>query len=82
MFELVDEEDDPRPYQSYWFDAHALEPGQTKPEDWFPIYPEPCEECGGVLVTLNGNSYYNGSYNCYTQYVCCENCGHYDWECV
>ena len=40
------------------------------------------EECGGRLVATGGNSYYNGSYSCYTLHLECERCGPYEVECV
>lgn len=43
---------------------------------------EPGETCGGRLVSTGGNGYYNGSYQCYTLYLRCENCGDYEVECV
>lgn len=44
---------------------------------------EPCEYCdGGKVVATGGNHWYNGSYNCYTLYLNCENCGDYEVECV
>lgn len=45
-------------------------------------YEEPCDNCGGKVVALGGQNYYNGSYDCYTLYLRCENCGDYDVECV
>ena len=45
-------------------------------------YGEPCEECGGKVVSTGGHGYYNGSYQCYTMYLRCENCGDYEVECV
>jgi hypothetical protein len=45
-------------------------------------YYEPCDECGGHVVATGGHGYYNGSYNCYTLYLRCENCGDYEVECV
>ena len=55
------------------------------PEDWYESnedYEEPCEECGGKVVSTGGQSYYNGSYQCYTMYLDCENCGPHEVECV
>ena len=49
-------------------------------DSWREEY-EPCE-CGGRVVATGGHSYYNGSYNCYTLYLNCENCGPYEVECV
>ena len=54
------------------------EPDDLTPED----YEEPCDYCGGKVWATGGNSYYNGSYQCYTLYLECENCGPYDVECV
>lgn len=45
-------------------------------------YEENCEECGGKQFVTGGNGYYNGSYQCYTLYLKCENCGPYEVECV
>lgn len=45
-------------------------------------YEEPCDKCGGKVVVTGGNGYYNGSYDCYTLYLRCENCGEYEVECV
>jgi len=52
--------------------------------DGLEEYPERCEfdDCGGRLWVQGGNGYYNGSYDCYTLYLICENCGPYDVECV
>jgi hypothetical protein len=56
-------------------------------EDWRePLeedeYEEPCEECGGKQFVTGGHSYYNGSYDCYTLFLECVNCGPYEVECV
>jgi len=66
-------------------------------EDWeYPSEPDPsqyreleenqyeddCEECGGKQFVTGGNGHYNGSYQCYTLYLTCENCGPYEVECV
>jgi len=40
------------------------------------------EICGGKVVATGGQGYYNGSYQCYTLYLKCENCGPYEVECV
>lgn len=40
------------------------------------------EPCNGRLVSTGGQGYYNGSYQCYTLYLECENCGPYEVECV
>lgn len=40
------------------------------------------EACGGRVVAVGGQGYYNGSYQCYTLTLECENCGVYDVECV
>jgi len=40
------------------------------------------EVCNGRVVSTGGHGYYNGSYQCYTMYLECENCGHYEVECV
>lgn len=45
-------------------------------------YEEDCEECGGEQFVTGGRHHYNGSYNCYTLYLRCENCGPYEVECV
>lgn len=46
------------------------------------IYEEPCDRCGGKVVATGGNGYYNGSYQCYTLFLRCENCGDYEVEFV
>lgn len=46
------------------------------------LYEERCEECGGKVWSTGGHGYYNGSYQCYTMYLECENCGDYEVECV
>lgn len=46
------------------------------------LYEERCEECGGKIWVTGGQGYYNGSYDCYTLYLECENCGPYEVECV
>lgn len=57
-------------------------------EDDPELYEERCQNedndgiCGGKVWSTGGNSYYNGSYNCYTLYLHCEKCGDYDVECV
>lgn len=38
--------------------------------------------CGGKVWSTGGHGYYNGSYQCYTMYLHCENCGDYEVECV
>lgn len=40
------------------------------------------DECGGRVVAVGGQGYYNGSYQCYTLTLECEKCGVYDVECV
>lgn len=45
-------------------------------------YEDDCEECGGKQFVIDGYGYYNGSYQCYTLTLKCENCGPYDVECV
>lgn len=61
--------------------------------DTAELYEERCENdvdefgnamepCGGRLVATGGNGYYNGSYQCYTLHLECENCGPYEVECV
>lgn len=52
---------------------------QELPDDF---YEQPCDECGGKVVSTGGHHYYNGSYDCYTMYLDCENCGPYEVECV
>lgn len=52
---------------------------ESEPDD---LYEEPCENCGGKVTATGGHHYYNGSYNCYTLYLDCENCGPYEVECV
>jgi hypothetical protein len=46
------------------------------------LYEEPCDYCGGKVWSTGGSGYYNGSYQCYTLYLECENCGPYEVECV
>lgn len=67
-FELMPEDYDPGPD---W--REPLEENQ---------YEDDCEECGGKQFVTGGNGYYNGSYQCYTLYLECENCGPYEVECV
>jgi hypothetical protein len=45
-------------------------------------YEEDCEDCGGKQFVTGGYHYYNGSYDCYTMYLLCVNCGPYEVECV
>ena len=42
----------------------------------------PFGHCGGKVWSTGGHGYYNGSYQCYTLYLTCENCGPYEVECV
>lgn len=58
------------------------EPVYTGTSERHVFYPDPCEECGGSQWDIGGTSYYNGSYQCYTLHLECENCGPYDVECV
>lgn len=58
------------------------EPPEVEPYHDSDVYEEGCEECGGRIWSTGGNGYYNGSYQCYTMYLECENCGPYEVECV
>lgn len=71
-FELLGINDDE---ESHW-DEYPIEAD----EEW--NYPEPCDMCGGRQKDIGGQHWYNGSYQCYTLYLECENCGEYDVECV
>lgn len=57
------------------------EPIEYNDED-SELYEDGCEECGGKVVATGGHGYYNGSYQCYTLYLRCENCGDFEVECV
>lgn len=61
-----------------------MEPGDEyySDDESDDTYYEPCEFCGGRVVSTGGNYHYNGNYNCYTMYLDCENCGPYEIECV
>lgn len=71
-----------------------LEPEYKGESERHVFYPYPCENevpvddehedgiCNGAVWDIGGHSYYNGSYQCYTLYLECENCGPYDVECV
>lgn len=78
-----------------WEFAPADEPNDIPVDfDTADLYEERCENdvdefgnlmdepCGGRLVSLGGQGYYNGHYDCYTLYLECENCGPYEVECV
>lgn len=54
----------------------------SHPQEQYTDYGEPCDYCGGKVVSTGGSGYYNGSYQCYTMYLKCENCGDYEVECV
>ncbi len=71
MFELIED----------WEETEEPQEQYSVPD---PVwnYPEPCDECGGRQKDLGGFGYYNGSYQCYTLTLECENCGPYDVECV
>ena len=71
MFELMPEDWEPETNQEQW-------PPPLEEDE----YPEPCEECGGRQFVVGGQGHYNGSYQCYTLTLNCENCGPYDVECV
>lgn len=70
------------------------DPGEPPTDfDTAELYEQRCEnvwdengneipECGGRVVAVGGHGYYNGSYQCYTLTLECENCGVYDVECV
>lgn len=69
-FELLPPDWEPEPTQEQY---RELEENQ---------YEDDCEECGGKQFVIGGHGYYNGSYQCYTLELECENCGPYDVECV
>ena len=70
--------------------------GPNEPPEGFEnfVYEQRCENefdesgnpldepCNGKVWSTGGHPYYNGSYQCYTIYLFCENCGHYEVECV
>lgn len=82
-FEMADEQDYPAPLYDYTFvrpeSLYLSEYTNAQLEDM--EYDEFCE-CGGRLFVTGGNGYYNGSYQCYTQYAICSLCGPTEWECV
>jgi hypothetical protein len=61
--------------------SEPYEPPSEPVEDE-ELYEEPCMECGGKVVATGGQHWYNGTYDCYTLYLNCENCGPYEVECV
>lgn len=64
------------------FELVEYEPPENDPDLPDDFYEDGCEECGGKVRATGGQHYYNGSYNCYTLHLECENCGPYEVECV
>ena len=75
QFSEISDED----YEEWEAERLAAMPEGITEDD---LYEERCEECGGKVWVIGGHGYYNGSYDCYTLYLECENCGPYEVECV
>ena len=75
LYEVMsDESDEP---------VYTFEEYEQTCENEYDADGNPMDEvCGGRVISTGGQGYYNGSYQCYTMYLRCENCGDYEVECV